>query len=61
MNKLIVIATIALCMFLSTAISAQVITNHSFEDGTNPGSFATVNAGDVTIDEQKKKLTDKTF
>ena len=37
-------------MFLSTAISAQVITNHSFEDGTNPGSFATVNAGDVTID-----------
>jgi choice-of-anchor C domain-containing protein len=51
MNKLIVIATIALCMFLSTAIFAQMITNGSFENsvehpGIDPGSFMTLNAPD---------------
>jgi len=47
MNKFIVIATIALCMFLSTAISAQVLKNGSFEqgiaeDGFNQWGFRTV-------------------
>jgi len=41
--------TIALCLFLSTAISAQ-INNGSFEDGTDPGGgYITLFAGDTGV------------
>lgn len=47
MRKILITAIVAMAM--PAAANAASIVNGSFEDGTNPGSFTTVNAGQTNI------------